>query len=283
MDDRSTESISALMDGEVEDFELRRILARADEDPQLAEEWQRYHIARSAMKGEESVIKDFDISDRVMAALEDEPAYDLSDNDNVEKATTAEESNVVSKGSSFWRPLASMAAAASVTAMVILGAQTYNQTETETIADNRPSYVLPSNQVSSDLVRAQFGQNTYLTEGGQSGEIIRASEGIERYISQHKHMLTAKTATWQASWLPEGFNGVRQDVMAHAEIQMFSNGRHSFTVCVEEFGKQTVPEGVAESQGMVAVGKKIGDRFVTVVGDVPIMIAERIAASVEKK
>ena len=32
--------------------------------------------------------------------------------------------------------------------------------------------------------------------------------------------------------------------MAHAEIQMFSNGRHSFTVCVEEFGKQTVPEGV---------------------------------------
>ena len=181
-------------------FELRRILARADEDPQLAEEWQRFHIARSAMKGEESVIKDFDISDRVMAALEDEPAYDLSDNDSVEKTATAEESNVVSKGSSFWRPLASMAAAASVTAMVILGAQTYNQTETETIADNRPSYVLPSNQVSSDLVRAQFGQNAYLTEGGQSGEIIRASEGIERYISQHKHMLTAKTATWQASW-----------------------------------------------------------------------------------
>jgi negative regulator of sigma E activity len=32
---------------------------------------------------------------------------------------------------------------------------------------------------------------------------------------------------------------------------------------------------------MIAVGKRRGDDFVTVVGDVPLMIADRIAASVQ--
>ncbi len=277
MTDRSNESVSALMDGEVADFELRRTLDRIESEPELSEAWQRYHLIRSVMRNEEVSELDLDISANVMSALELEPELEIAIEDDVVSATDE------GKKHHFWKPIASMAAAASVTAMVILGAQNINQPQNETIADTRPSYTLPAGTVSNDIVRAQFGNRSAMPSQSSEPEIIRLSQGIERYIDQHKHMLNEPESSWQASWLPEGFSDLRRDVMAHAEVQVFSNGRNSFTVCVEDYGHQTVPEGVAQSGDMVAVGKRLGDQFVTVVGDVPMMIAERIASSVERK
>lgn len=275
MTERSTESVSALMDGEVADFELRRTLDRIEDEPELAEAWQRYHLIRSVIRKEEVALPSVDISNSVMSALDGDSEYELQPEEAIDKA---EESKP-----QFWKPLASMAAAASVTAMVILGAQNINQPQTEQIADTRPDYTLPSNPISNDFVRAQFGNRSVVNESGQEPEIIRLSQGLERYIEQHKHMLTGKQSGWKTSWLPEGYEGQRREVMAHAEVQVFSNGRNAFSVCIEDYGRQSVPEGVAQSGDMVAVGKRIGDQFVTVVGDVPLMIAERIATSVKPK
>ncbi len=275
MTERSTECVSALMDGEVADFELRRTLDRIEDEPELAETWQRYHLIGSVIRKEGVALPSIDISGSVMDALEGESEYELQPEETVDKAQDSKHQ--------FWKPLASMAAAASVTAMVILGAQNVNQPQSEQIADTRPDYTLPSNPISNDFVRAQFGNRSVMSESGQEPEIIRLSQGLERYIEQHKHMLTGKQSGWQTSWLPEGYEGQRREVMAHAEVQVFSNGRNAFSVCIEDYGRQSVPEGVAQSGDMVAVGKRIGDQFVTVVGDVPLMIAERIAASVEPK
>jgi sigma-E factor negative regulatory protein RseA len=277
MADRSNESVSALMDGEVADFELRRTLERMDGEPELAEAWQRYHLIRSVMRNDEVAEPKLDISSQVMASLDAEPAFQIESESQSEQRSDQDTNKF-----QFWKPLASMAAAASVTAMVILGVQNVEQGN-QTIVDNRPAYTLPANSVSGDIVRAQFGNRNMIVENGQEPEIIRLSQGIERYIDQHEHMLSEKQSNWQASWLPEGFRGMKREVMAHAEVQVFSNGRNSFTVCVEDYGRQTVPEGVAQSGEMVAVGKRIGDQFVTVVGDVPLMIAERIASSVERR
>ena len=277
MTDRSTESISALMDGEVADFELRRTLDRIDSEPELSEAWQRYHLIRSIMKNEDGADLNVDISASVMSSLESEQNFEIDEPDFTEETQTIEKNR-------FWRPIASMAAAASVTAMVILGAQNLsNDPQEETLADNRPSYTLPIGAVSNDIVRAQFGNRSVIDNGNSQPDIIRLSQGVERYIDQHKHMLQTQKANWQASWLPDGFDDMRLDIMPHAEVQVFSNGRNSFSVCVEDFGHQTVPEGVAKSGDMVAVGKRMGDQFVTVVGDVPMMIAERIASSVERR
>ncbi|WP_292950028.1 MULTISPECIES: MucB/RseB C-terminal domain-containing protein [unclassified Neptuniibacter] len=279
MTDRSTESISALMDGEVADFELRRTLDRIDSEPELSEAWQRYHLIRSIMKNEDGADLNVDISASVMSSLELEQDFEIDESDFTEETQTG----AIEKNR-FWRPIASMAAAASVTAMVILGAQNLsNDPQEETLADNRPSYTLPIGTVSNDIVRAQFGNRSVIDNGNSQPDIIRLSQGVERYIDQHKHMLQTQKANWQASWLPDGFDDMRLDVMPHAEVQVFSNGRNSFSVCVEDYGRQTVPEGVAKSGDMVAVGKRIGDQFVTVVGDVPMMIAERIASSVERR
>jgi negative regulator of sigma E activity len=267
------------MDGEVADFELRRTLDRIDSEPELSEAWQRYHLIRSIMKNEDGADLNVDISAGVMSALDSEQRFEIDELDTTDQTeTSAIEKN------RFWRPIASMAAAASVTAMVILGAQNLStDPQEEALADNRPNYTLPIGTVSNDIVRAQFGNRSVIDNGNSQPDIIRLSQGVERYIDQHKHMLQTQQSNWQASWLPDGFDDMRLDIMPHAEVQVFSNGRNSFSVCVEDYGRQTVPEGVAKSGNMVAVGKRIGDQFVTVVGDVPMMIAERIASSVERR
>ena len=44
--------LSALMDGEVDEFELRRTLDRVGQDSALRDKWRRYHLAASALRKE---------------------------------------------------------------------------------------------------------------------------------------------------------------------------------------------------------------------------------------
>jgi negative regulator of sigma E activity len=46
------EALSALLDGELSDFELRRLLTRLDENPELLKRWERYNLAGSALQPE---------------------------------------------------------------------------------------------------------------------------------------------------------------------------------------------------------------------------------------
>lgn len=283
MTDRSIESVSALMDGEVAEFELRRSLDKIAEDSEASERWRRYHVARSVMKGEAVAAVEIDISGSVMSALDDEEPH-------TESEVPASEQKTSRASEMFWKPLTSMAVAASVTAVVIFGAQNFGgtpaaSTPAPVLADIRPEYVLPGAMSSGNYVRAQLGNRVALTSSSDAAEpeVIRLSQGLSRYINQHNHLLTAQQPEWKADWLPKGFSNVRHEVMPDAEVMVFSNGRNSFSVCIETLGRESVPQGVAQSDEMVAVAKRMDSHFVTVVGDVPLMIAERIASSVTPK
>lgn len=65
--------LSALMDGEVDEFELRRTIELLGEDPELREKWRRYQIAASALRGEAGHWQ-VDLSARIAAAIAAEPA-----------------------------------------------------------------------------------------------------------------------------------------------------------------------------------------------------------------
>ena len=43
------QALSALMDGELGEFELRRLLARVAVSPELQRTWERYNLARAAL------------------------------------------------------------------------------------------------------------------------------------------------------------------------------------------------------------------------------------------
>lgn len=272
------ESISALLDGEVSDFELRRTLEQTGQDSRLGQQWYRYQIARSALKRETAAPVDIDISARVMAALEQEPVYHTSVDSAGEQPARAGKSKPVSQ---WWRSLSSMAVAASVTAVVILGAGSGSDAENPV----RPTYTLPGATASADLMRTQLGTRSSAAASlprYDSADVIRLSDGLKRYIDQHQHLLsTQKVPQWTTSWLPEGYSIVRHELLPHGEVMVFANARDAFSVSVEEMGHQSMPEGVAQADGYIAVGKRRGDHFVTVVGDVPLMIADRIASAVK--
>jgi sigma-E factor negative regulatory protein RseA len=46
------ESVSALMDGEASELDLRRVLKAAGQDPAVADSWQRYHLVRASLQQE---------------------------------------------------------------------------------------------------------------------------------------------------------------------------------------------------------------------------------------
>lgn len=75
MSEYEKESLSALMDGETDELEMRRILKSMESDPQLAQRWQRYHLAQSVMH-DRGVPVSSQLAAGVAAALETEP--DLS-------------------------------------------------------------------------------------------------------------------------------------------------------------------------------------------------------------
>ena len=106
------ESLSALMDGESAELELRRTLKSVSNDSELSETWRRYHLAQSLLK-RQAVESTVDISAGVMSAIESD-----------EQAQRAETSNVKTT-THWWQSAASMAAAASVTLAVLVGVQQF--------------------------------------------------------------------------------------------------------------------------------------------------------------
>lgn len=111
MSQNARESLSALMDNEGDELELRRVLKSLDDEPDAADTWRRYHLMRSMLRRESDIDASTDLSVGVMARLQEEPLP------------------VAEPASQGWRslPLArSAGVAAAVSLMVITGVQFYN-------------------------------------------------------------------------------------------------------------------------------------------------------------
>lgn len=98
VDDRDREALSALMDGEAQELELRRSLDAIASDAALRERWRRQQQVSEALQSRRIQRPDIDISERVAASLSHRRT--LSRN-----------------------PVWSMAIAASVTFAVVMGGQ----------------------------------------------------------------------------------------------------------------------------------------------------------------
>ena len=72
MTEYHNESLSALMDGECDELELRRILRSMPDHPELAQRWQRYHLAQSVLHDRGMAVSP-GLAAAVTAALANEP------------------------------------------------------------------------------------------------------------------------------------------------------------------------------------------------------------------
>ncbi|RPE02320.1 anti-sigma-E factor RseA [Candidatus Pantoea deserta] len=120
------EQLSALMDGEALDSAL---LSELSQDAELQQRWKSYHLIRDTMRGDVGDVLHFDISERVAAALEQEPARHVT-----ALIPEAQPEPASVEKMPFWRKMRPWAAqltqvgvAACVSLAVIVGVQHYNQ------------------------------------------------------------------------------------------------------------------------------------------------------------
>lgn len=163
------ESLSALMDNETDELELRRVLA-ACEEPQMRERWQRYQLARAAMHGELR-----------------EPRLDLAA--AVSAALAVEEAPVVKSPRQPLRTLGRFAVAASVTVAVLAGVRLYNQDslQQQSLAQQSTapsSFNLP--QVQGPALLAAYGQQAASSTPEQGASVSAwHQQRLPEYLRQH--------------------------------------------------------------------------------------------------
>lgn len=148
------EALSALMDNELSDFELRRLLRSIEHRPDLLAVWERYSLTRAALRSEPMRSPSYtqertEFSSRVLAAIAAEPA-----------TGTPSLHGRVSRGA-VKRNLARIAVAASVTVAVFLGMQTLLQDH------GLPAGSLADQQNSSGISAAPRQQIAVDTEAQQ--------------------------------------------------------------------------------------------------------------------
>jgi sigma-E factor negative regulatory protein RseA len=68
------ESLSAVMDGEASELELRRVLTNIDREPELRASWSRYQTTSAMIRGE-GVTASVDLSGSIADLIADEPAH----------------------------------------------------------------------------------------------------------------------------------------------------------------------------------------------------------------
>lgn len=167
------ESLSAVMDNEADELELRRVLA-ADGETEMRSTWSRYQLARAAMH-KELIEPRLDIASAVSAALADEPAH-----------------AAVKPQRFAWRTMGRLAVAASVTVAVLAGVRLYNQSDVAgpQIAQQaaKPSIAVPQT-TQGPAVLAGYNGDSAAPEAQTAGAQVSADGWHEKrlpaYVRQH--------------------------------------------------------------------------------------------------
>ncbi|MFT6386635.1 MAG: sigma-E factor negative regulatory protein RseA [Cellvibrionaceae bacterium] len=163
------ESLSALMDGEATEIEIRRILKSNGEVKQsIDERWMRYHITSDVLKGEFKLGKSIiDVSASISAAIDAEPTYSgVSDSDLSKKAKKEKVS--------FWSNLGKFAIAASVAGAVVVGVQFSPSNTGSTIANTPVTLNTPANIAS----QPNFGGDTSVRVVGNQAPLVQQQKPI---------------------------------------------------------------------------------------------------------
>lgn len=124
-DQTDREALSALMDDELSDFELRRLLQRIEQQPSLLMQWERYGLVRSALQPDPVRLPlTPDFASRVMRGVEQINAQEGPLTATAERRVSQRRA---SPGAGWARNTTRFAVAASVTFAVFIGMQTLLQ------------------------------------------------------------------------------------------------------------------------------------------------------------
>ncbi len=124
------ESVSALVDGEASELELRRLLKEGEHSADVSDCWKRYQAVSASVRKDVPNVAFQDLSASISAAIAEEPAHSVG--------ATTEAQSTKSKNS-IWSGVGRFAVAASVAGAVVLGVQFSPSGTNNQIAGNEVS------------------------------------------------------------------------------------------------------------------------------------------------
>jgi sigma-E factor negative regulatory protein RseA len=207
MNDKMNESLSALVDGETDELEVRRVMNQIDQTPEMLQTWRRYQLIGSVLRDEPA--STIDLSRGIMQALDGEPMDDV-----VIPVTTASNLAVAAPASqitsSRWHWLASGAIAASVTLAVLVGVRVTSELQNPALSGQALSAVTPktlsldsvepSDAIAEALVSAEPMPNSVIavaeTQPQADSETLREAQNVlKEYVLQHTEHASLNTAS----------------------------------------------------------------------------------------
>lgn len=174
MTERDRERLSALMDGEAGELELRQALQALDHDPSLADTWKRYHLAQSALRRDAGAWAGVDLRGAISARL------DAGEGIEAVPAAEATPAPLRRRG---LQALASVAVAASVALVTVFTWQSFSPAGPA--ADSVATVASPANQTVA------LGPMVVVREDGE--ELVMAGEAsptaaqdrLNAYLARH--------------------------------------------------------------------------------------------------
>ena len=171
---RLRESLSALIDGEATELELRRVLERLGEGSELRETAINYQRIGAAIRHEPSAFANIDLSSSIRAAIADEFPPELEESAGDEKSSGQKANS--GKKAGWIANLTRFAVAASVAVAAVVGVQSWQLA-------NRSDAGIASEMADLEELEAPLGNNTISSEIATSGNFgvrgIQAGLGTE--------------------------------------------------------------------------------------------------------
>jgi len=267
------ESLSAIMDNEAQPLELKRVLKADQDDEQIRLQWARYQLASAALKRETThALLDVDLAQRVRNAIDAEATY-------TPPSFSVHATASVSQLNRFWQPIASLAVAACVTMVMVLGAQRMGMTV--------QPLVMPAQQGVVLLEPRNSNNSIALASTGSTRTIVKDTNNIIR-LPAPTEATDAAQALWLVESLPLGFVLTQRNLdtsgQAAREELTYSDGDASFTLYIEALNGRTITQGHAFSGSNLVLGQSMMHKgkpmFVTLVGQLSLTQGEQVADSV---
>lgn len=183
MSEKLKESLSAVIDGEADEFELRRVLDEIGKDRELAASWERYHVIGATLRGERTLVG-AGMRERIWAELEveaGEPA--LAEIASPDGGTIP----VSTAGKRRWAPLA---VAATVALAVVVGFAGFDELGGESAPVLAAS---PAAETAPDVTNGSSNNPTVLAEQQSLYQAVALREEVsdadqnrtDAYIVRH--------------------------------------------------------------------------------------------------
>jgi sigma-E factor negative regulatory protein RseA len=176
MSERMRESLSALLDDEANELEIERVLSRISDDEGLRQTWVRYNAVRASASGHQLAHMSLDISAQLRHAVAAEAV-----------ATPGLKQRLL-------RPIASLAVAASVAAVVVVGGQQLAQIggdnpygNGQAVAASSGSPVGMLNSLGATSVQASYGARPIpvLQPATRTAYQELARQRMQKYMQEH--------------------------------------------------------------------------------------------------